>query len=119
MLLRPVNCEPLCEYLQAVANQLGQQQLKELDLGQRHLKVRWQLSIVRLNQSLSTRHAVRMTRLLHLMLNAIVLLSVSQASVAGAQLVAGPGGNATRAVTKLLSRQKRYLAFPEGSSVSV
>ncbi|XP_023161864.2 uncharacterized protein LOC111593377 [Drosophila hydei] len=59
-----------------------------------------------------------MTRLLHLTLNAIVLLSVSQEPVAEAQHVAGAGGNATKAVTKLLSRQKRYLAFPEGSSVS-
>lgn len=58
-----------------------------------------------------------MTRLLHLLL--LALLAWESRPGAGYELEAMPGGNATRAVTKVLSRQKRYLAFPEGSSVSV
>lgn len=62
-------------------------------------------------------NVVEMTRLLHLIL--LALLAWESRPGAGYELAAMPSANATRAVTKVLSRQKRYLAFPEGSSVSV
>ncbi|XP_002053319.3 uncharacterized protein [Drosophila virilis] len=59
-----------------------------------------------------------MIRLIHIVLNSIVLFSMTHASMLELGHGTGTDANATRAVPKLLSRQKRYLAFPEGSSVS-
>ncbi|XP_034487009.1 uncharacterized protein LOC117791385 [Drosophila innubila] len=59
-----------------------------------------------------------MTRLLHFISIFVVLMALVLADLV--EHIDGPGTNAnvTRAVTKVLSRQKRYLAFPDGSSVS-
>jgi len=46
-----------------------------------------------------------------------LLLQEVQSQVAS--MSTSSDANATRAVTKVLRRHKRYLAFPEGSSVSV
>lgn len=66
-------------------------------------------------------NVVEMTRLLHSIAGALILLTLLPEGKQGAGHELGAHANATstRAVTKVLSRQKRYLAFPEGSSVSV
>lgn len=64
---------------------------------------------------------MEMTRLLHSIAGALILLALLPEGKQGAghELGAMPNANATQGVSKVLSRQKRYLAFPEGSSVSV